>query len=935
MSNGGAVQASGSVTVNIVYTEFLGQSALGSGGALAVDGGQLYLSSVVFRSCSALQMGGALNAVGSRSWISDVTFENCTSTGEGGAVVISGGSSTIYRTNFSLCSSGKDGGAIIQNQDSAVNISYSYFSNLSSGGYGGAMSVVGGKCQIQYTKLLSCHSAKGGGAIFASDSPCYGAIAGVKAELWLQTSTLGDCFSYGSGGAVLVTSGDVVAYILSSSLVGCWSTHSGGALSGEGGAVVTVRDSRFLNNSCSRFGGAISSDSSAILVQSSLFITCSALGSGGAISVVSGASSQFENISFLENKAYGTGGGALYSANGNSIILRDLTGHTNSAPNGGGGFLFLEGGSKPVAPALDESDFVQACKANNFAAYGRCVASSGNLLWLSGMPTSREPAYPGIPFSVSVVKKDAYNQTMITDSSSVLFAQSASRGFNRVIDPFLSISGEAIAQLQKGAAQFSIVLKPAFKLIEWISSNSSGLATLASAPFLYFYGTDLDTMLPIYSEAVPVALEKDSNICPAGYFLSLDAPGASGLQVGTCIRCLAGKYSVNPLAGIFQGKPSCLNCPAGGTCGGGDEVSFRLGRWLAVDGLYRLVGCPAGYQLFNMIGGTFSHDIQQCLQCKQNEYILDSNNSAFSCQPCPSGAKCDGANLEGLVPESVWRADLSSGKYVLVSCPPAYELLSASQECALCQPGFYCKGGSDTAQACPQGYFARIGANSSSACSPASIVSVTVSLPLSKGNFTGETKNKFVSAISMTAGVPADHVVVVTINQQRRANAAAIMIASQIAVKDTSTASSVAAKLDPDTLNRNLILQGLPQGTLVSVATSTTPSDGNTQSVIIIVVILGSLFCTLIIAAIFLLRRVESEEEHILRRAMEELRVRLRISKSNSFLLSTESSFTAFLSNCVFPWSGHHNEITIIQRCYLEAAARLALMQVGIVLDES
>ncbi len=171
ISDGGSIQTAGSVMVSIFNSIFESLLTKGSGGAVTVNGGQLILSSVLFRNCSAFENGGAVYVVGSHSWILDVVFDNCTSSGGGGAVVINGGSSTINNTMFLNCSSKQDGGAMIQNHDAVVNLSHSNFTNLSSGGYGGAISFVGGRSRIFLTSFLSCKSSKGGGAIFASQSP--------------------------------------------------------------------------------------------------------------------------------------------------------------------------------------------------------------------------------------------------------------------------------------------------------------------------------------------------------------------------------------------------------------------------------------------------------------------------------------------------------------------------------------------------------------------------------------------------------------------------------------------------------------------------------------------------------------------------------------------------------------------------------------------
>jgi hypothetical protein len=191
-------------------------------------------------------------------------------------------------------------------------------------------------------------------------------------------------------------------------------------------------------------------------------------------------------------------------------------------------------------------------------------------------------------------------------------------------------------------------------------------------------------------------------------------------------------------------------------------------------------------------------------------------------------------------------------------------------------------------------------------------------------------ENKFVAAISLTAGVPQDSVVVQGVNEQRRARAVSILVASQIAVQDNNLAASVATKFNSNDLNRNLVLQGLPEGSVVSVTTSTAASaNGVPQAILIAIIVIVVLVSFLIAIVILLLRRVESIEESTLRNAMQELRLRLGITPSNAFLLSTESAVTSRFNCTLFRWSRVHQETTIIQKSYLEAAARLALLMVG------
>ena len=143
---------------------------------------------------------------------------------------------------------------------------------------------------------------------------------------------------------------------------------------------------------------------------------------------------------------------------------------------------------------------------------------------------------------------------------------------------------------------------------------------------------------------------------------------------------------------------TCQACPAGAACDGSTLRGLVAGSVWQADastGQYRLISCPRvrniapwsaimpfadfvclqGYQLMNSNGRFFWYDIQQCFRCSQNQYILNSNNPSYSCMDCPVGAICDGSSLRGIVPGSMWKADLTTGEYILQSCPKVSRIL--------------------------------------------------------------------------------------------------------------------------------------------------------------------------------------------------------------------------------------------------------------------
>lgn len=273
------------------------------------------------------------------------------------------------------------------------------------------------------------------------------------------------------------------------------------------------------------------------------------------------------------------------------------------------------------------------CGNDNSAAYGSCAASDFKTISMSRVPLF---IFPGIPFPIMIEKKDAYNQTIVTDSGSLLQAFTSLNGSRHESDALVTIIGPALAKLSKGSTLFSFALKPTF----WTVDFQRQTTALTSPPFLYFEGIDTDTQASMLSGIMQLKMEQGSHVCPAGYVLALDQQGArNGSAV--CSFCKSGTYSIHPLAGdSFTRGPSCFTCPAGGDCGrGGAEVAFDVGNWRDVFGMYVLTSCPAGYQLINSTIGTsqgvFSSTQQQCRKCNAGDYIIDPNTD--TCQKCPSG----------------------------------------------------------------------------------------------------------------------------------------------------------------------------------------------------------------------------------------------------------------------------------------------------------
>jgi hypothetical protein len=132
-------------------------------------------------------------------------------------------------------------------------------------------------------------------------------------------------------------------------------------------------------------------------------------------------------------------------------------------------------------------------------------------------------------------------------------------------------------------------------------------------------------------------------------------------------------------------------------------------------------------------------------------------------------------------------------------------------------------------------------------------------------------------------------------------------------------------------LNQQLKLQGLPPATILSLTITGTARDaatGGTSSLVLIASVVSACCVTVCLVGCCLWARAkaEAEEERVLRIKIEELRVQLGITLREGFVLNTETG-TAFVRSCA-PRARNLAEMTVVRRSYLEAAARLALLEV-------
>ena len=668
------------------------------------------------------------------------------------AVDVDSATVKLQSVTFSQCSSQSDGSAVrCYGAGGAVYIDTSDFYRAFSFGTGGAISSVGCSVHISNTSFRSCVSFGGGGAVSAAPFQCYGADIAMKNVINISHSRFEGCGSQSNGGALSVSSLDVIASICTSEFSSCWSNMSGGAISATEKGSVIVADSVLHMNIAEESGGAVA------LTQSA---TVEAFGS-----------------IFSFNMANNGDGGAIYASDA-QLVLRDSLAFGNRASSGAGGAVFWDGSIRPLLTerAMDVvGTNVSFCHVDNFAIYGNCLASAYSWLEVQSMPLT---VFSGLSFSMVVVKKDAYNQTILTDSESVLQA-TATIDHNYLPDSYVGLSGTYISNLESGRASFSMIIKPSYTKID----SEINLARLKTNPAIYFKGLDAETSKNMLSVIVPIMIQTGEMVCPPGFILVLEQARAGANQTafqGGCSLCGSGTYSINPLAGTTTSTPTCFTCPSTATCSGGNDVRFSLGTWTISHGMYILVACPSGHQLVNSVGGVFSLEVQGCVACASDQYILDTNNSNFTCEACPIGAVCDGNSLKSRVEGAVWTGDKNTGIYHLVGCPAGYEMQSATldgQQCLLCPATYYCVGGSNPRIPCSDGTFAPAGTNASSYCMPVVYVAVVLTLPYTQDEFTLTLQTSLEEALAAASGVDAGYVTISSVSAtSRRSSGASIQV---------------------------------------------------------------------------------------------------------------------------------------------------------------
>ena len=639
MSQHSLLEFGGFTQLNTTNSSFEGCSSASDGAVIQFYGGSVgNLNNCSFGRCASAGQGGVVSVVSASISISASSFSDSNASGGGGCVRVSGSGAIaqISTSKFVRCSAQDDGGGIRVYGGASAFIHQCKLQFSSSTGSGGAISAVGSNILLSGSVVSDCFALNEGGGVYAGGLYCYGEHYYAKNSIQVLGSTFFRCRAETSGGGAMFSTDLIIGQVHNSSFELCTSSLGGAIATNE--AFMNLSSSAFRNCTAGAGGGALYGSNAAISTHESDYEECSSEKGGGAVFVVNTTFIDFASL-YKDNVAVGGGGAVLW--------------HGSVAPNTTIG----------CARESPDSRADGLCCVGNQAGYGQCVASTYKYLAVDGIPRPEAAVYPGLPFTVTIWKKDFYNQTVLSDSTSVLQAMMskyASAG------SALSVTGVAIGSFQKGMALLSITLRPIVSSIDMARK----VVVFSSSTYIYFAGLDADdrtSQSRMQSAMFLINFANGSGICPGGYVLQLDQTGAA-----SCTYCQPGTYSLDPLTGKLPGAlPACLNCPLGSVCNGGSSVHLSLGRWESVDSRYVLVDCPNGTALV----GSGIAEVQQCIPCGDNQYIL--NPKTTPCVNCPVGGICKGGIFDAAVSGSVWQ---KNGSFMrVIECPPGYILVRSKR----------------------------------------------------------------------------------------------------------------------------------------------------------------------------------------------------------------------------------------------------------------
>ena len=358
---GGAIAMSGS-DINLTSSNFTSNTANRSGGAIYWMGANGLIKDSIFYNNSNLDSnktapdgtskisyagdGGAIYWIAAEGIIENSTFKNNSAKGDGGGVVFGEGSQSahVYNSKFYNNTADRSAGAarwigaggevenctFIDNYALGINLNDDDFDNQHLqllGGNGGAITWLGSFGRIRYSNFTSNHAEDNGGAILVR--------------------------------SVNVT--DPSSTCIDTHVVGCrfinnTAGYNGGALGLNDNAFnCSVTDSKFYNNTAARSGGALFWSGSDGLVDNCDFMDNNVNGSNlvqpqgfpthggnGGAALISGSRINITNSNFTSNTAR-LRGGAIFLRENNHTTILNVTFKNNTAGTNGGAINFYMG----------------------------------------------------------------------------------------------------------------------------------------------------------------------------------------------------------------------------------------------------------------------------------------------------------------------------------------------------------------------------------------------------------------------------------------------------------------------------------------------------------------------------------------------------------------------------------------------------------------
>jgi predicted outer membrane repeat protein len=392
-SSGGAING-GSETLTVLNCLFASNVSSLNGGAISAGGAKISVINSQFTGNQApAGTGGAIFA-SAKTGLSIVKsyFSGNAAVSGGGLSLSLNAPTPTAKILVSACTLvhndaiSNGGGLLIDfNDDVPVAVvQNSVITGNSAGNHGGGLYFDRGNLTVTKTTFVS-NSADAGGGAFLDRSK----TVSITASKFLGNSATDSDPASEGGGALVLDQGAIpdsgIYKMTANTLVGNSSAVSGGAITLVTGASLSLTGGLINANRAGVDGGGIytngtGSDASPLTVKSATISENIASGRGGGIAAVGGGTVTITAVKFLANKA-GDGGGAYLRSEGTVSVVSSLF-QLNGADTVGGGFHTASLGTFTFTSVKVLQNFAEAT-GGGFAASSNFTISkslvSGNL----------------------------------------------------------------------------------------------------------------------------------------------------------------------------------------------------------------------------------------------------------------------------------------------------------------------------------------------------------------------------------------------------------------------------------------------------------------------------------------------------------------------------------------------------------------------------